>query len=203
VRTPRSFAFALALAGALALGFTGCGAERGTAPDLPTTAVDPGKVELFVQEGEDVTFSYPQNWHFQERRPPGVATVATGGAEITVWAYRSQSTVVTVEDAAEAMDRYLASLKERDPAFRVQKSKTVSTATAYGFEVIGRTEISGRKVRVRSVHVYRGRGEYVVDAISDPEQFAEVNTEVMQPLLQSTFFVGFPRLADPVQEAGD
>jgi hypothetical protein len=52
-------------------------------------------------------------------------------------------------------------------------------------EFRGRQRIGGRRMQVRSVHVYRGRAEYVVEALAPRGQFSRVDREVLEPLLRS------------------
>jgi hypothetical protein len=172
----------------------GCGNTPVALPDLGRTAF-PAKLRAFAAPGGDVTFSYPQNWALIPRDPPGVATVASGGASITVWAYRAVAVVKTISEVTRARDRLLASLK-RDPSFTVLGASVYPLFRVPAVEIDGRTEIGGRRLGVRSVHVYRGSGEYVVDMLADPTAFNAANIEVLQPLLLSLRVFGRPPVSN-------
>ncbi len=183
-----------ALALTLVLGIAGCGNDPVPVPSLHATA-SPDGIKSFALPGGDVTFSYPANWALIAREPPGVATVASGGAQVTVWAYRTVSLVTNPATAAKALARLVASLKRRDPGFVVTKTDVTTVFQAPAVEIDGRSKIGGRPVAVRSVHIYSGVGEYVVDAFADPAVFDRADREVFQPLLVSLKVYGRPPLA--------
>lgn len=173
-------------------GLGACGSERGRAPAISTTAASPDGVKTFTEFGDDVSFTYPANWALVTRKTPGVATISSGGASATVWAYRAQGLVVTPEDQLAAQQRILASLKRRDPAFQLQSATLESRFGSPGVQVLGSTTISGHEVRIRSSHFWAGLGEYVIDQIADPAQYPVVNREVFEPMLAGIEFHGHP-----------
>lgn len=192
-------ATALTCALLVALAAAGCGSERGEAPELGETA-GPEAFQQFVLPGGDVTFPYPSNWALIQRGAPGVATVASGGASATVWAYRSAASVGSVAAAQGAKDRLVASLEQRDPKFKLSNARATTIAGTPAVVIEGATEIAGRPVRVRSVHLYRGPAEYVVDAFADPKVFARADREVFAKLVAGLRFGGQPQASGPTPE---
>jgi hypothetical protein len=178
----------------LCLPLAACGNHPVKVPDLSQTA-SPVGVRGFVSPGGDVAFSYPANWALVPRDPPGVATVASGGASATVWGYRTVSIVSTPQAAGLARDRFVASLKSRDPGFVITKTGLIQVFQAPAFEIEGQTRIGGQLLHIRSVHIFRGVGEYVVDMLADGPVFNRVNVQVFQPLLVSLRFYGRPPAA--------
>ncbi|MFN2612560.1 MAG: hypothetical protein ABR536_04220 [Solirubrobacterales bacterium] len=176
----------------LCAGLVGCGSTRAKEPEISSTPAAPTSFETFTLTGGDVSFPYPADWHLERRQPPGVATAATGGASFTVWAYRSQVLVADPASQARALKDLITSLKGRDPGFQLQSVTQQQRFGTPAFEIIGMTTINGHRVKVRSDHIYRGRGEYVVDQIADPAQFSRVNTEVFEPLLAGIRLLGDP-----------
>jgi hypothetical protein len=168
-----------------------CGSQRADPPKLDVIA-PPAKAVPYTSPSGDVSFSYPENWAIQGRGAPGVATVSTGGASATIWAYRSVSLVVDPAMAQQALQRFLASLKERDPSFEVTSTDVTTVFQRPAFEVHGTTVIQDRPTRVRSVHAFNGVGEYVLDMLADPDKFDEISRTVFEPLLVSWKFFGNP-----------
>jgi hypothetical protein len=186
---------------ALCVPLAACGNKPVAVPDLGRTAL-PGPARSFAGTGGDVSFSYPGNWALISRDPPGVATVASGGASITVWAYRAVSKVGSLQAAAAARARLLASLRRRDPSFTPVRASQYRLLHDPAVEIDGMTEIGGRKLGVRSVHIYRGGAEYVVDMLADPAVFSAANSEVMQPLLVSLRINGRPPVPNGAPQHG-
>jgi hypothetical protein len=179
----------------LCLGPAACGSRRADPPRLSSTPSPPAELETFTSDDGDVSFTHPANWDLQRRDPPGVATISTGGAALTVWAYRTQALVADPGAQQRALARVLASLKKRDPGFRVESATVQQRFGSPGIEVTGTTAIGGRPVKARSFHLYKGLGEYVVDAYADPAQFDRANSQVFEPLLASLRLGGEPKVA--------
>ena len=59
-------------------------------------------------------------------------------------------------------------------------------------EIVGHGRIAGHKVRTKSVHVYKGAAEYVIDAYAGPRLFRRAETEAFDPLLATIRLAGFP-----------
>ncbi len=177
------------------LGLSACGSSRGEAPKLSTVPAAPKKLKTFVLDGADVAFPYPSNWEVKRRSTPGVATVSTGGASATVWAYRTQALVVLPVDQRDALARVLASLKRRDPGFQVEDATIETREGLPAIEILGETEINGHDVRIRSSHVWKGDGEYVIDQFADPIQYPKVDREVFTPMLDGLKVGGAPPAA--------
>jgi hypothetical protein len=177
------------------LALAACGSHRAQPPKLDVTA-PPATAVPYTSPGGDVSFSYPENWAIQGRDAPGVATISTGGASATIWAYRSVSLVVDPKSAQQALQRFLASVKKRDPGFQVISTDVTTVFQRPAFEVLGTTVIQDRPTKVRSVHAFNGVGEYVLDMLADPDKFDEINQTVFGPLLVSWKFFGNPPSAD-------
>jgi hypothetical protein len=189
---------AVALLFCCSIGVAACGSPRGKPPNLDVPA-PPAPLVSYADPTGDVTFSYPENWPLQPMDPPGIAIAATGGASATFWAYRSVSLVVDPATAAKALQRFLASLAQRDPGFKVTATDVTFVFNKPAFTVEGTTTIAGRPTQVRSVHAFNGVGEYVLDMLADPDKFARINTSVFQPMLVSWKFLGTP---PPVTDQG-
>ncbi len=186
----------------LAVAAAGCGSERGEAPELSETA-SPEGFQQYVLPGGDVTFPYPTNWALIQRGAPGVATVASGGASVTLWGYISAAGVESVAAARGAQQRLVASLEQRDPNFKLSKANATTIGGSPAVVIEGTTVIAERPVRVRSVHLYRGAAEYVVDAFADPDVFERADREVFAKLVNGLRFRGQPQGAGSTPEAND
>ncbi len=186
----RKLAAAL-ISACLTLAVTGCGAERAEPPDLGQTEA-PGAAVPYASPSGDVAFSYPVNWTLVPKQPPGTATVASGDASITVWAYQSVAGVTDPGSAGLARRRLLKSLQGRDPSFKVTSSRVRQVAGAPAVEIRGTGQIGGAPVQVRSLHLYVGRGEYVIDAFAPPEAFADLESTVFEPFISSVVVKGNP-----------
>ena len=167
---------------AAALTLAACGRERIEPPDTVHPATPTGKApEAFPQAG--LFLDRPGNWPFRAGRPPLVASATSGTATVALWRYlrseplpRSQAALNTAQDALEQ------AVKARDPSFVLEKGTNVKVDGAPGVELLGTETIGGRKLRVRSTHVYAKGAEVVLDAYAPVEEFARVDGEVFTPI---------------------
>ena len=145
-----------------------------------------------VQAG--MAFSHPRNWRLTRRELPAAFELSSGGATIAGWAYaREEELPVSAAELDTAKDRLVEAIEERDPEFELRSAETTEVAGAPAIDVRGDQVIAERLLRTRSVHVFEGTVEYVIEALSPPEDYPLVNERVLEPLLRSLELEGETR----------
>lgn len=193
MRSTRSRTWAAAAVTALlAPAAAGCGNDRAEPPNLAALG-EPGHLTTFSAARGAVSFSHPRSWIASAGSPPAVAQLASGGAVATIYAYPRDDLGTDPAAVLAARDRLVRSLRRRAPGFLVLRTSIGEVNGSPAAEVRGRGTVAGRPVETRSVHVYKPRVEYVIDAFARPSQFAEANRIAFGPLLASV------RLADEIE----
>ena len=168
-----------------ALAVAGCGNARAVAPDT-TTPEAPIGTKLTILDRAGVRFTSPANWPDLARQGARAGGIRSGIATVAVWRY--ERTEPLPQDAAAlraVRDLLVARVEARDPTFKLRSARLVRRAGARGIEMLGRQTIDGRRVGVRSSHLFTRGGEVVVDAYAPPGEFARVDAQVFRPLLRS------------------
>jgi hypothetical protein len=162
-----------------------CGEEQEPAPAVFDVKAPRGERRAeFPRAG--MALERPRNWKLRRRDPPGVFELLSGEAIVAGWAYERDEPLPESDEQLEAArDRLLEAIEDRDPGYRVVSSEMTEVAGAPAIEVIGEQVVSKRRLRTRSVHVFDGEVEYVIEAIAPPRDHALVDTRVLTPLLRS------------------
>lgn len=176
---------------ALALAAAGCGNERAQPSGLGQLGEQVSLVN-FVAPGGDVSFGRPSTWSVTGGTLPKVAQISSGGAVATVYAYPRTDLPADATAAEASRLRLVASLAERAPGFEVESSRVREVGGAAAVEIVGRGKVGGERVKSKSVHVYKGAAEYVIDAYARPKLFERAATEAFDPLLATIRLGGFP-----------
>ena len=138
-------------------------------------------------------FQAPVNWTKRIRQNPGVVRLSSGDAEVSGWAYpRSEKLPRTQAELATARDALVQRAQQRNPTFKLTGSEITRVKDAPAVIVTGTQRILGRDITTRSVHIYRGFGEYVFEALAPGRDFAIADQKVLEPLLQSLDFSQVP-----------
>jgi hypothetical protein len=175
----------------LAMACAGCGNERSRPIGLSQLGPAVSLVNFTAPSG-DVSFGRPSTWSASTGNLPEVAQISSGSAVATVFAYPRTDLSLSSTGAEASRQRLLSSLHERAPSFEVQSSRVREVDGAAAVEIIGRGTIAGHPVKTKSVHVYKGAAEYVIDAYSRPRSFRRAVTEAFNPLLATIRLGGFP-----------
>ena len=162
-----------------------CGEEPDDPPPVFEVKAPQGtKQAQFPRVG--MTFEHPANWKLRRRDAPGVFELVSGQAIVAGWAYpREEPLPETDADLDAAKDRLVEAIKARDPDYRVRSATVTEVADAPAIDVEGEQTLSQRALRTRSVHVFLGDVEYVIEAIALPEDYGLVERGVMDPLIDS------------------
>lgn len=189
MRTARSLPAALCAA-ALGLAAAGCGEDRAEPVDAGRVAAPQGTRELrFPRAG--IELRAPANWRLERRRAPAVFTLRSGTAIVSGFAYRREEPLPRGEAELErARERLLAEVRERDPEIRDLTAEVTRVAGAPAIELRAEQTLARRRLRTRSVHVYEGDAEYVLEALAEPDDFDDVDRAVLEPLLESLELTG-------------
>ena len=190
-RPPLAFAAVCALA----LAAAGCGNERAEFA-LTDRAAPPAGFERWKSPDRDLSFARPKRWLMIEGTPPAVAHVVSGRVVITVWAFRRDGGAPAPGAELEAAEIELIEAAQRaESSFRLASSARLEVQAAQAVELRGSFKLRGVPLAVRSVHAYRGSGEYVVDALGPPEELERIDGSVIEPLIHSLLTEGDPRRA--------
>jgi hypothetical protein len=176
---------------ALAVASAGCGNERNQPTGLAQLGAPVSLVNFTAPSG-DVSFGRPSTWSVGGGNLPEIAQMSSGSAVATVYGYPRTDLSLSQAGAEAARQRLLASLRERAPSFEVLSSRVREVDGAQAVEIIGRGTIAGHPVMTKSVHVYKGAAEYVIDAYSRPKVFRQAESEAFNPLLATIRLGGFP-----------
>jgi hypothetical protein len=138
-----------------------------------------------------MTFARPRNWTIRRRELPGVFELVSGEAVVSGWAYpRVEPLPDTAPELEGAKNRLIGAIKERDPEYKVKRAVVREIAGAPAIDVSGEQVVSRRTLRTRSVHVFKGNVEYVIEGIAPPADYETVERGVLMPLLDSLEVTG-------------
>lgn len=173
---------------AAALLAAGCGSEPQQAPDVGTPGPPGALIELtFGSQG--VRLQVPSAWKLEPNTSgdgPLLATLTSGRATIAIWRYpRTEPLPRTTQDLEATKDSLIAAVKTRDPGYAVTSSRILRGQTRRGVELIGTGKNSGFERRGRSLHLFGGGAEVVLDQYATPEQFPAVDGDVFRAVAQS------------------
>jgi hypothetical protein len=120
------------------------------------------------------------------RRAPGVFRAPLGQSFIAAYAYRrSEQLPRNTDELQAARRRLVAVIRKRNRRFRVVRSRATSAAGARAVEVVGEQRIAGVTFRTRSLHVYKGQGEYVLDMLAPVTDFPSMDRTFFSPAVRS------------------
>jgi hypothetical protein len=171
----------------------GCGTQPLTPPD-PTVVTQPGRSAELRDPRTRLRFVAPINWTKRIRHNPGVVRISSGDADVSGWAYaRSEPLPKTPAQLAAARDALVKLAQQRNPTFKLSSSDITQTVHgASAVELRGTQRILGQTIVTHSVHIYRGFGEYVFEALAPARDFQTADQKVLEPLLRSLDFSQVP-----------
>jgi hypothetical protein len=167
-----------------------CGEEPDNPPRIFEVRTPHGsRPAEFPEAG--MNFTRPRNWTISRRELPGVFELVSGEAVVAGWAYtRAEPLPETAAELEGAKNRLIGAIKERDPEYRLKSAVVSEVAGAPAIDVRGEQVVSRRTLRTRSVHVFDGDVEYVIEAIAPPADYDVVERGVLTPLLSSLELTG-------------
>jgi len=170
----------------------GCGTQPLPPPD-PLAVRTPGRSVELRDPRTGLRFQVPRNWVKRIRTNPGIFRIASGGADVSGWAYPREGAALpkTPAELAVARDALVRQAQSRNSTFKLTGSEITTVQGSPAIELRGTQEIFGKPVQTHSVHVYRG-GEYVFEALAPPNQFQVADKRVLEPLLRSLRFRPLP-----------
>jgi hypothetical protein len=169
----------------------GCGTKPLAAPD-PLQIRDPGRPVELRDPRTGLRFQAPRNWVKRIRQGPGIFRIASGGADVSGWAYpRTERLPATRAELATARDALIQQAKQRGGSFQLTGSTLTSVQGFPAIELRGTQQIFGKPITTHSVHIFRA-GEYVFEALAPARDFALTDRRVLAPLLRSLKFRPLP-----------
>lgn len=164
----------------------GCGTERQPATDPVAVEAPAGSKAVRFREA-GMRFTAPRNWDLRERDAPQVFSLSSGAGFVTGFAYPREEPLPDTGAELEAAERRLVrEVRERDEEFDLTGSRTTRIAGSRAIELRGTQVLSNRRLAIRSVHVFRGTVEYVLEAVAPPGAgFRRTDRAVLAPLLRS------------------
>lgn len=162
-----------------------CGEEPDDPPPVFDVKPPRGSTSVdFPRAG--MSLEHPANWKLRRRDAPGAFELLSGEAIVAGWAYpREEPLPETDADLEAAKDRLVEAIEERDPDYRLGTVLVREVAGASAIDVSGEQVLSKRTLGTRSVHLFKGEVEYVIEAIAPPADFELVERRVLTPLLDS------------------
>jgi len=180
----------------LALAPAGCGNERRPAPEV--SAEPSEETQTLDYPGAGLRLDLPRNFTVQTARRPGVFRATFGPGSVSAFAYRRREELPGSDaDLAKALERLETATKKRSSSFELSESRTLELDGARAVELLGSQTISQTRLRTRSLHVFKGKAEYVIELLAPPREFRSLDRRVLG-LIRSSL-----ELTGDVTPAGD
>ena len=138
--------------------------------------------------------SVPKAMLVVERKSPGVFRATYSDWYVAGFAYRRKEQLPrSRRELGDARRRLVAEIRRRDRDFKLVSSSTTRAAGSRAVQVVGDQVLDKRRVRTRSLHVYKGRGEYVLELAGPVGDFAALDRDVFDRVVRSLSVTGKPR----------
>ena len=173
----------------------GCG-ESGS--PVPTGAVAPStKTAAYEFPQATMSLRLPDNLQVdRDERLPAVFRASLTEPFVSGYAYRRAEQLPRTTRELEAARRRLVSVtRGRDRGYRLLRSRTTEVDGARALELLGEQTLGRNRLRIRSLHVYRGRAEYVIEVAAPRDGFDRFDRGVT-PVIERTLEVA-GRVARP------
>jgi hypothetical protein len=162
---------ALALA---TLAFPGCGNERFQPKSLEVEPSQASRTVRYPSVGLSVDL--PRGFVVRRARQPGVFRATLGESFVSVFAYRRAEQLPRDDGELRTARRRLGrTIRERSKGYRPRSSRTARVAGARAIELVGDQTLSERRLRTRSLHLFKGEAEYVIEVAAPVERFGRVD----------------------------
>jgi hypothetical protein len=175
---------ATALFPALAL-LAGCGYVQ-TKPVNVAIPATPSAWRTLRYPAAGVSISAPQNWIIGAGKAHLVVAVASGLARVELWRYPRKEPLPGTRSALRQARRALvAAARARDPHLQLIRARQLTVAGAHAIELSVTELIGGQLRRDRSLHLFAGGAELVLDAYAPVNDFHATDHAVFSPLKRS------------------
>ena len=188
---------AVALAASLPLA-SGCGNERVESGSLFDPR--PGKVsqELSYPDA-GLELSVPKEFDVKDSTAPQLFRASLDASFISSFAYRRKEQIPkSREEMVAARRRLVDAAKRRDKTFRLRTARLTEVNGAPAVELLGDQTIFKGRLRLRSLHVYKGNGEYVVELVAPVAAFAKLDRSSFPGIRKSLRVTG--KVKEPEKE---
>jgi hypothetical protein len=176
----------VALAAAL---LTGCGKDRLESSDVAFRADQRQRAVAYPKVG--MRFRVPRNVRLDPSARPGVFRASSGDSFLAGFAYRrAEQLPRNRRELAAARRRLVAASRKRGRSYKLRSARTLRVDGARAVELLGDQRISGGRLRTRSLHVYKGRAEYVIELLATARDFAYLDRAVYRPLRSTLKLTG-------------
>jgi hypothetical protein len=175
---------------ALPLLAAGCGNERVESGSLFDARA--GKVSQALSYSEaGLRVSVPREFDVKASTAPQLFRASLDASFISSFAYRRKEQIPkTREELAAARRRLVDAAKKRDNTFRLKSSRVTRAAGAPAIELLGDQTIFRGRLRIRSLHVYKGNGEYVIELVAPLPAFARLERSTFPAIRRSLKVTG-------------
>jgi len=181
----------LAPAAVLVLVVSGCAAERASTPAAVLSPDAPLTAQSFKRAGMRV--SLPRASVVVKRKSPAVFRATVADWYVSGFAYRRKEQLPrSRRQLREARRRLVAEVRRRDPQFKLVSARITRSHGLPAVEVTGDQELDKRRLRTRSLHVYKGDGEYVLELAAPVSEFASLRG-LFNRVTRSLTVTGEPR----------
>ena len=174
---------------------TGCGNER---IEPRSFELDPSQTSRTVRyPAAGLSLDLPRSFGVRRTPRPGVFRATLGEFFVSAFAYRRAEQLPRDDEELEtARGRLERAVKARAKDYRLRSARTVRVAGARAVELVGDQTLSSRRLRTRSLHVFKGETEYVIELAAPTPAFPRVDRAVT-PTVKRTL-----KLRGTVRSAG-
>ena len=162
----------------------GCGTERADLPELHPREGEPVSRLSYPRVGLSV--SVPRTVPVQRRRAPGVFKATAAQWLVSAFAYRRREQLPRDRrELEQARRRLVRETRRRDRRYRLIRSRTTRVAGTRAIELVGDQTLSRARMRFRSLHLFKGRGEYVIELAAPPREARAATRRLFRPVIRS------------------
>ena len=153
----------------------GCGNDRVKSGSL--FDAKPGKVtQALSYPKAGLKMQVPKEFDVKDSTAPELFRASFQASFISSFAYRRKEQIPkTPDELAAARRRLVAAVRRRDRSYRLERSRVTRVGGAPAIELLGDQTIFKGRLRLRSLHVYKGKGEYVVELVAPVAAFARLD----------------------------